>query len=68
MAFGPINYIAPKLTQVFRDLAGLLTLESQVLPNGNLAGLQRMHEKSCYPEVSKEQEGPVFSLYSEQSL
>lgn len=53
------------LTQVFSDLAGLLPLESQVLPNGNSVLL---HENSCYSEVSKEQEGLLFSLYSEQLL
>lgn len=72
-AFGPINYIAPKLIQVFRDLAGLVPLESEVLPNGNLVWLQRMHEKFCYPEVGKEQEGPDLTLFivsscSERSL
>lgn len=67
-AFRPLNYIAPKLTEVFRDLAGLLPLESQLFPNGNLVWLQRMYEKFCCSEVSEEQEGPFFSLYNEQLL
>lgn len=67
-AFRPLNYIAPNLTEVFRHLAGLLPLESQVFPNGNLVWLQRMCEKFCCSEVSEEQEGPFFFLYKEQLL
>lgn len=61
------HYIASKLTQVFRDLAGLVPLESQILPDGNPVWLQRMHEKFCFPEVSKEQEGPAWTLFTVSS-
>lgn len=35
---------------------------------GNLVWLQRMHERSCFPEISEEQEGTVFSLNCETFL